>query len=141
MTSWNQDHTIARAKELEQELATVREQQKRLLNLRLLEVIEANTYAMKAQKLRDREAELKIQIDSADRNRHEIIDTAIKAFELSQNLPAKWFAADWAAKRRIVEILCLNWKLDGVSLVPEWRKPFDLLAEGLLTKDSRDDRI
>jgi len=65
----------------------------------LLEEIEADTYAMKAQELRDRESELKIQIDSADRNRHEIIDTAIKAFELSQNLRAKWFAADWAAKR------------------------------------------
>ncbi|RLS58304.1 MAG: recombinase family protein [Planctomycetota bacterium] len=138
VTNWDQDHTIARAKELEQELATVREHQKRLLNLRLLEEIEADTYAMKAQELRDRESELKLQIDSADRNRHEIIDTAIKAFELSQNLRAKWFAADWTAKRRILEIVCLNWKLDGVSLVPEWRKPFDLLAERLLTKDSRD---
>jgi hypothetical protein len=44
-------------------------------------------------------------------------------------------------KRRILEIVCLNWKLDGVSLVPEWRKPFDLLAEGLQKKDSRGDRI
>lgn len=141
VTNWDQDHTIARAKELEQELATVREHQKRLLNLRLLEEIEADTYAMKAQELRDRESELKIQIDSVDRNRHEIIDTAIKAFELSQNLRAKWFAADWAAKRRILEIVCLNWKLDGVSLVPSMRKPFDMLAEGLLRKESRGERI
>ena len=140
-TNWDQRSSAARAKELQEELIRVREQQDRLLNLRLLEEIEADTYAMKAQELRDRESELKLQIDSADRNRHEIIDTAIKAFELSQNLRAKWFAADWAAKRRILEIVCLNWKLDGVSLVPEWRKPFDLLAEGLLTKDSRGDRI
>lgn len=140
-TNWDQDHSIARAKDLEQELATVREHQKRLLNLRLLEEIDADTFATKNMELRDRESELKLQIDSADRNRHEIIDIAIKAFELSQDVRAKWFAADWAAKRRILEILCLNWKLDGVSLVPEWRKPFDLLAEGLLTKDSRADRI
>jgi len=46
----------------------------------------------------------------------------------------------WAAKRRILEIVCLNWKLDGVSLVPAWRKPFDLLAEGLQKKDSRDNK-
>ena len=108
-TNWDQDHTIARAKELEKELATVREQQKRLLNLRLLEEIEVETYAAKAQELRDGEAELKLQIDTTDGDRHEIIDTAIKAFELSQDLRAKWFAADWAAKRRILEILCLNW--------------------------------
>lgn len=40
----------------------------------------------------------------------------------------------------ILEIVCLNWKLDGVSLVPEWRKPFDLLAEGLQKKDSRENK-
>ena len=139
-TNWDERSTAAKAKQLQDELIQVRDHQNRLLNLRLLEEIEANTYATKAQELRDRESELKLQIDSADRNRHEIIDTAIKAFELSQNLRAKWFAADWAAKRRILEIVCLNWKLDGVSLVPEWRKPFDMLAEGLQTKDSRGDK-
>ena len=140
-TNWDERSSAANAKRLQDELLQVRDHQNRLLNLRLLEEIEAETYAMKAQELRDRESELKLQIDSADRNRHEIIDTAIKAFELSRNLRAKWFAADWAAKRRILEILCLNWKLDGVTLVPEMRKPFDMLAEGLLRKDSRGDWI
>ena len=140
-TNWDQRSSASRARELQDELCRVREQQDRLLNLRLLEEIESETYAAKAQELRDREAELKLQIDSADRNRHEIIDIAVKAFELSQDLRAKWFAADYAAKRRILEIICLNWKLIGVSLVPEMRKPFDQLAEGLKKKDSRGDRI
>lgn len=52
-------------------------------------------------------------------------------------LREQWLTADASNKRRILEIVCLNWKLDGVSLVPEWRKPFDLLAEGLQMKDSR----
>jgi hypothetical protein len=30
---------------------------------------------------------------------------AVKAFELSQNLRAKWFEADYSAKRRILEII------------------------------------
>jgi len=141
VANWDQDRSIARVKLLEQEIATVREHQKRLLNLRLMNEIEADTFATKAQELRDQEAELKIQIDIADRSRHEIIDVAVKAFELSQDLPNKWVAADYAAKRRILEILCLNWRLDGVSLVPEWRKPFDLMAEGLLQKESRDGGI
>ncbi len=97
----------------------MREHQKRLLNLGLLEEIDVDTFATKNTELRDRTADLQSQIVACDRNRNEIIDTAIKAFELSQNLRAKWFAADWAAKRRILEIMCLNWKLDGVSLVPE----------------------
>ncbi len=44
-------------------------------------------------------------------------------------------------KRRILEILCLNCRLDDVSLFPTMRKPFDMLAEGLLLKNSRDDKI
>ena len=140
-TNWELGRSSQEDSELKKRHTEVVRQQGQLLNLRLLEEIDADTYAAKAQELRDEEAGLRLQIEGASRNRNETIDIAIKAFELSQNLRAKWFAADWAAKRRILEIVCLNWKLDGVSLVPEWRKPFDLLAEGLLTKDSRGDRI
>jgi site-specific DNA recombinase len=84
---------------------------------------------------------LRLRIEACSRGRNETIDLAVKAFELSQDLRAKWFAADYAAKRRILEIVWLNWKLVGVSLVSEMRKPFDLLAEGLLNKDNRGKRI
>ena len=49
--------------------------------------------------------------------------------------------ADSSAKRRILEITCLNFSLDGVSLCPTMRKPFDMLAEGLVWKNSRGDWI
>ena len=49
--------------------------------------------------------------------------------------------ADHAAKRRIFEILCLNGSLVDVSLSVSMRKPFDLLAKGLILKDSRGERI
>jgi hypothetical protein len=62
-------------------------------------------------------------------------------FELSQTLRQKWLPADYDAKRRILEIVCLNCKLDGVTLVPEIRKPFDVLTEGLLSEKSRGDKI
>ncbi len=140
-TNWDQESSIERAEELEAELASVRRQQKRLTNHLLLEEIDPSTYAETARDLRDREAELKLEIDATDRSRHEIIDIAVKAFELSQSLRQRWFTADFDAKRRILEILCLNWTLDDVNLVPTMRKPFDLLAKGLVSKDSRDDRI
>jgi hypothetical protein len=50
------------------------------------------------------------------------------------------YVADYDAKRRILEIVCLNCKLDGASLVPEIRKPFDVFAEGLVSEKSRDDK-
>ena len=102
----------------------------------MLEEIDAATFAFKSRELQDREAELKLEIDTADRGRHEIIDLAIKAFELSQSLREQWFTADYAAKRRILEILCLNCSLVDVSLSVSMRKPFDLLAKGLILKES-----
>ncbi|MBM4088364.1 MAG: hypothetical protein FJ276_02885 [Planctomycetes bacterium] len=107
----------------------------------MLEEIDADTFAGKSREPRDREAELKLEIDVADRGRHEIIDIAVKASELSQNPREKWLTADYAAKRRILEIICLNWTLDDVTPVPTMKKPFDLLAKGLVSKDSRGERI
>ncbi len=68
-------------------------------------------------------------------------DVVIKAFELSQTLKEKWLIADYRAKRQLLEIVCLNFFLDDVNLVPEIRKPFDVLAKGLSVPFSRDDRI
>ena len=115
--------------------------QAQLLNLRLLEEINADTYAEKARELRDEEAELRLEIERCSRGRNETIDIAVKAFELSQSLRAKWVTADYAAKRRILEIVCLNCSLDDVNLCATMRKPFDLVAKGLVSKDSRADKI
>jgi hypothetical protein len=41
----------------------------------------------------------------------------------------------------MLEIVCLNFVLDDTNLVYEMRKPFDVLAEGLLVSSSREDRI
>lgn len=95
-------------------------------NLRLLEEIDADTFASKATTLRDEAASLRLQIEATERSHNETIDL---------------FAADVAAKRRILEIIFLNWKLDGVSLALEMRRPFGQVAEGLQKKDSRGDRI
>jgi hypothetical protein len=62
-------------------------------------------------------------------------------FELWQTLRQQWLTADYDAKRRILEIVCLNCRLDGVTLVPQIRKPFDVRVEGLLSEKSRGDWI
>jgi site-specific DNA recombinase len=62
-------------------------------------------------------------------------------FQMSQTLQNTWVSADYATKRRILEIVCLNCTLDGASLVPTTRKPFDVLIEGLDLSKSRGGRI
>jgi site-specific DNA recombinase len=138
---WDLGGARKRGDDLRQRHSEIVDQQDRLLNLRLLEEIEADTYAQKATELRDEETHLSLEMERLTRERYEIADIAVKAFELSQDLRAKWFNADYAAKRRILEITCLNFSLDGVTLVPVMRKPFDMLAEGLDLKNSRGDWI
>ena len=48
--------------------------------------------------------------------------------------------ADFEAKRRLLEIRCLNLALDGATLYLERRKIFDSLIEALSLEKSRGDR-
>lgn len=140
-TVQDQQGSRERRIELNRQLSLVIQQQDQLVNMRLNEEINPDTYAAKATELRDREANLKLKLDACDLGRHENAEIAVKAFELSQNLRAKWLTADYSAKRRVLEIVFLNFDLDDVTLVPTMRKPFGILAEGLSVSSSRDDRI
>ena len=108
----------------------------RLLNLHLVDDIDQLTFAHKHMELRDRLASIKLQLDAVDRSHDEMAELAVKAFELSQTLRAHWLTADYAAKRRILEIILSNCTLKDATLCPTIRKPFDVLAEGLLFKES-----
>ncbi len=136
-----QDISQQRLTTLRQELGRREQQEDRLLNIRLNEEIEATTYTQKSTDLRDEIARLKALIEDCDRERVREADTAIKVFELSQALEDKWVTAEAAEKRRLMEIICLNWTLDGVTLVLTMRKPFDVLAEGPSLMIGRGNRI
>ena len=141
LTRHDQAESRERTDELQNQLAQLRKQQDQLLNLRLLEEIENNTFRAKSTELRDRSSQLTVQLEAADRSRDERADMALRVFELSQHLAEKWVTADHAEKRTQLDFLFLNLKLDGVSLVPEMRKPFDMLVEGLKISSSRGDKI
>ncbi|MBC7816686.1 MAG: recombinase family protein [Planctomycetaceae bacterium] len=136
-----QAESLARRAELQRQQTLLVEQQDRLLNMRLSDDIDQAMFARKSTELRDRLADIKLQLDAVDRSHDETAELATKVFELSQTLRERWLAADYSAKRQILEIVCLNCRLDDTSLVFEMRKPFDIIAEGLLVSSSRDDRI
>ena len=109
--------------------------------MRLAEEIDEATFARKHTEVRDRLASIKLQLNMLDRSQDETADLAARVFELSQTIRQQWLIADYNAKRRILEIICLNCRLDGATLVPERRKLFDILAEGLDYEKSRGERI
>jgi site-specific DNA recombinase len=136
-----QAESLSQRDELQRQETLLVQQQDRLLNMRLADDIDQETFGRKHTELRDRLAAIKLQLDVLDRSHDETAELAAKVFELSQTLKEQWLTADYAAKRRLLEIVFLNCVLDGVTLVPTMRKPFDVLAEGLLSEKSRDDRI
>jgi hypothetical protein len=136
-----QAESLSQRSELQRQETLLVQQQDRLLNMRLAEEIDETTFARKHTELRDRLASIKLQLDVLDRSHDETAELAAKVFELSQTLRQQWLTADYPAKRRILEIVFLNCRLDDVTLVPTIRKPLDVLAEGLLSENSRGDRI
>jgi len=79
-------------------------------------------FATNDTEIRDRLANLKLQLEVTDRTVAEKADVALTVFELSQSLPEKWVRSDCAAKRQIIEMVCLNLVLKGASLCIETRK-------------------
>ena len=111
-------------------------QQHRLLNLRIEDQIDESAFNRKQTEMRDRLAAITLQTEVLDRTRDENAELASRVFELSQTLRQKWLTADYAEKRKILEIVWLNCRLGVATLTPTIRKPFDVLAEGLLVPES-----
>jgi len=63
----------------------------------------------------------------------------LAVFDFSQNAAEIWRGSKMLEKREILESLSLNRTLGHLTLALTKRKPFDVLAEGLVSKNSRDD--
>tara|TARA_Y100001954_G_C15826639_1_gene612529 strand:+ start:7384 stop:8967 length:1584 start_codon:yes stop_codon:yes gene_type:complete len=133
--------TKTQLSELNRQLTNLRNQQEQLLNLRLLQEIEDDTFKSKNAQLRERMDQVKLQIDVTDRSQSEKSEIAAKVFELSQTLETQWLDGDYQAKRQILEITCSNFTLDGITLCYKMRKPFDVLAKGLCLKNGGESGI
>jgi site-specific DNA recombinase len=131
-----QADTRAQRAELQRQESLIAGQKDRLLNLRLADQIDEDTFNRKQTEFRDRMASITLQMETLNRGQDENADLASRVFELSQTLCQKRLTADYAEKRQILEIVWLNCRLDDATLVPTIRKPFDVLAEGLLVPQS-----
>lgn len=140
-TKHQQRHEQDRLKDLHKEHASIVKQRDCLLNLRLAEEIESETFSTKNKELQAREEKVALLIEANGRRRSENTDLAIKVFELSQSLIERWDKADIPEKRKLLEIVCLNFSLDDATLCIEMRKPFDVIAKGLSIHSGRGERI
>ena len=100
-----------------------------LLELRVDGEIGQEEYAAKHRELHERQAAIRLQLETTDMDGKEVAALAIKAFELSQNLKTRWVTSDYRAKRAILEIMCESVLSNFEKLDIFLRKPFDLLRD------------
>jgi hypothetical protein len=91
-----------------EELNKAQKERDALLDMMLKGHIEADMYKRKDKELLSLINHLQIILDGRNRQQVEIGDMALKLLELSQTLKTKWFAADIAEKRALLEILYSN---------------------------------
>ena len=130
--------------QLRNQTTRIQKQQGKLLEAKLsgeYDDLIPEVYQEQVAGLRSRHDQIRSRIASLEAHLEESGDTAIKAFELSQALVDKWLAADAPEKRRILDLVFLNFTLDDVTLDPESRKPFDALIEGPSVSFGRTDWI
>ena len=131
------EHQAAEGRWNEQQGHKLREQAERLrrrLDEAYLDKLDGVISAERYEELSRRwEIELD-QIDRSaarhDRTSHEAVRRALKVFELTQDLANTYVSKNPAGRRRILDALCLNIRLEGVNLNPTYTYPFDLIAEG-----------
>ena len=111
--------------------------QDRLLNDYLAGTVEEVHYKVKSNELKSeaKEAEESLAaLGDAGPDRGEI---AFAIFDFTQNAADRWQDSNNAIRREILDLVGLNRALGDVNLDTTMGKPFDLLAKGLLQKDSR----
>ena len=129
-----------RREQLASELAKTQRMMNELVDLRLRNEIESDTFVPKHASLRGRVQELRAAMDDEATRHADDGEQAVGVFELAQDLTARWVAAETATKRLLLDIVCLNLVLDGENLVPTLRRPFDLLAAGVLLPQEENGR-
>ncbi len=114
--------------------------QNRLLNAYLGGMVDEAAYVAKSNELKGELARLD---ENATQTNVGVVDAdlAVRLFDWTQNVAQIWRGSNTAARREILDSICLNRTLGDLNLVTEKRKPFDVFAERPKIENSRGDRI
>ena len=123
-----QQYQRKRRTELLRQLTAATNQQKRLVSLRLNGEIDEDAMRDHKAELQGRAVQLTSAIEEIDRSLSAVADDADPR-GISRLLRDCWTRADVGIKRRILNGLFHNCRLEGRTLIPKWRQPFDVIAK------------
>ena len=111
------------------------------MNAYLSGTIDDETFRGKSGELQHEAAKGQEALDNLGHFDPDRGDAALAILDWSQNAAEIWRGSNNVQKRDILDSVCLNRTLSDVNLVTQKRKPFDILAERPLSKESRGDWI
>ena len=97
--------------------------------------INEEIFRAKESEYKNQLPEIESQMDGLQVIGRDFYEFGYKTFELSKMLYSQYVRADNENKVKILKFAASNYTLNDVSLCPKYRKPFDIIAEGLSHSD------
>lgn len=92
--------------------------------------LDDTSYKKQLQRIRDRRTEATLKLTKANEDLDDAhLDTMRSTLELARSAKITWATRSTAEKRRFLEIVVSNVRLDGQTVRYDLRKPFQLLSE------------
>ena len=88
-------------------------------------------FRAKEREYKNQLTEIELQMDGRQVIERDFYEFGYKTFELSKMLYSQYVRANYEDKAKMLKFVASNYTLNDVSLFPTYRKPFDMLAEGL----------
>ncbi|MBI1338282.1 MAG: hypothetical protein GC164_15170 [Phycisphaera sp.] len=126
-----------RLKSLRRRKVDLEAMQQRLLDAYLAGAVDKNTFTAKTLKHKEEVDKVEADIQTSRATPLTGLEQAVEAFDLAQTAAERWRVSTKDERRAILEQVLLNRTLFATSLVTTKRKPFDVLAEGPILKQSR----
>lgn len=76
---------------------------------------------------------VRVQIECLQRANRNYLEQGMEILELAQCAYSQYVRQDFSEKRRLLNCVLSNCTIDDLTLYPTYKKPFDLIVEGLKT--------
>ena len=126
---------------LEQRLADVSRRMDQAYTDKLDGKIPEDFWQRKMIDWRAEEEKINIALAGLQTWNNDRIDAAKRVLELANKAYFLYFTRKPAEQARIAEMVLLNCSIDGTSVYPTYRKPFDMIFERAKMKNGRDGQI
>ena len=116
---------------LRQQQSVIERKLDRMYEDKLEGLISKEMWLSKSREYRDQLETISIKIQAHEKANLNYYDSTVRLLELAQKAHSLYLRASTSEKKKLLKFVCSNSQLDGKNLLVTYRKPFDLIAEGL----------